>query len=336
VGRTVLSWATLAWGAVGASSSGVAPAAAAAGSWVRALGATGNVLAARACVGAVARDAPGAELPTGPACGPPGAPEAAVGPASSAGAASAAVFGALLAFRAALGGALDRAPEVAAFAPALVRAVAARPAAGFGRVPVAGPGSAGPATGLGLLLAGAGLGVLLAAPVPGSPAAGFGVAPGAAVLGRAPEAAAPGAAALSAAPSAAVPVRVPAVFGRAPDSAVFARAPGTVLFARVLAVRVLGAFVDLARAVGGSGDAAALGAVEPPPLPGASGASGSAASAPAWPCPAAAFAARVRLPARGWLPVPVGACSAVRLGAGPVPPPAAPAPGIPFSEVTAP
>jgi hypothetical protein len=136
-----------------------------------------------------------------------------------------------------------------------------------------------------------------------------------------------------------VPVRVPAVFGGAPDSAVFARAPvavlfARVLFARVLAVRVLAAFVDLVRAVGGSG-AAALGAVEPPPMSGASGASGSAASAPAWPCPAA-FAARVRLPARGWLPVPVGACSAVRLGAGPVPPPAAPAPGIPFSEVTAP
>jgi hypothetical protein len=176
--------------------------------------------------------------------------------------------------------------------------------------------------------------LLLAAPVLGSPAAGFGVAPGAAVLGRAREAAAPGAAALSAAPSIAVPVRVPAVFGGAPDSAVFARAPVAVLFARVLFARVLAAFVDLVRAVGGSG-AAALGAVEPPPMSGASGASGSAASAPAWPCPAA-FAARVRLPARGWLPVPVGACSAVRLGAGPVPPPAAPAPGIPFSEVTAP
>jgi hypothetical protein len=76
VGCGGLPGATLGWGAVGVSSSGAAPAAAAAGSWVRARGATGHVLAARACARAAARDAPGAELPDGPACGPSGAPDA--------------------------------------------------------------------------------------------------------------------------------------------------------------------------------------------------------------------------------------------------------------------
>jgi hypothetical protein len=65
--------------------------------------------------------------------------------------------------------------------------------------------------------------------------------------------------------------------------------------------------------------------------------SGPAASALPWSCSAeAALAARGRLAARVWLSVPAGCLLVARLGAGPVPLPVEPSPGVPFSEVTAP
>jgi len=65
--------------------------------------------------------------------------------------------------------------------------------------------------------------------------------------------------------------------------------------------------------------------------------SGPVASALPWSRSAeAGLAARGRLAARVWLSVPAGCLLAARLGAGPVPLPVEPSPGVPFSEVTAP
>src|SRR5207248_53558 len=66
-------------------------------------------------------------------------------------------------------------------------------------------------------------------------------------------------------------------------------------------------------------------------------ASDSVASAlPRSPSAGAALTARGRLAARGWPRVPAGCRLAARLGAGPVPLPVEPSPGVPLSEVTAP
>jgi hypothetical protein len=80
-------------------------------------------------------------------------------------------------------------------------------------------------------------------------------------------------------------------------------------------------------------------AVEAAPVPSAPAdqASGSVVTALPWSGPVeAALAARGRLAAPALLSAPAGCFLAARLGAGPVPLPGEPSPGVPFSEVTAP
>jgi len=78
-------------------------------------------------------------------------------------------------------------------------------------------------------------------------------------------------------------------------------------------------------------------AAAPVPSAPAGQASGSVATALPWSGSVeAALAARGRLAAPALLSAPAGCFLAARLGAGPVPLPGEPSPGVPFSEVTAP
>jgi hypothetical protein len=150
----------------------------------------------------------------------------------------------------------------------------------------------------------------------------------------------------------ALPSPLAADLARAREVAVFDRALAVVLpgrapgdgFARALAVVPdREAAAGFARAPGAgpvgrfpaAGNPEAAVAVSGPAVTGRAG--GPMASVLPWSRSAeAALAARGRLAARAWLSVPAGCFSAPRLGAGPVPRPVEPSPGVPFSEVTAP
>jgi hypothetical protein len=209
---------------------------------------------------------------------------------------------------------------------------------------------------LGAAVSGPGLAAVVAGVALGAAVSGPGLA---AVVAGAALAAAGSGAALAAAGSgaalgaAALASALAAVLVLARDVAVFAWAlavlPGRaagVVFARPLAV-VLGweiAAVVFDRSPGPdpAGRSPAAGNPEAPAAgPAASAAAAraadSVASALPWSRSAeAALAARGRSAARGWLSVPAGCLLAARLGAGPVPLPVEPSPGVPFSEVTAP
>jgi hypothetical protein len=217
-------------------------------------------------------------------------------------------------------------------------------------------GAAIPAGGLVAVVAGAALGAAVSGPglvaVVADAALGAAVSgPGlAAVVAGAALAAAGSGAALGAA---ALASALAAVLARARDVAVFAWAlavlPGRaagVVFARPLAVvpgwEVAAVVFDRSPGPDPAGRAPAAGNPEAAAAgPAASAAVGRAADSVASVLPwsrsaEAALAARGRSAARGWLSVPAGCLLAACLGAGPVPLPVEPSPGVPFSEVTAP
>jgi hypothetical protein len=161
----------------------------------------------------------------------------------------------------------------------------------------------------------------------------------------APVSAAPGAAALLVALAAGLALVRGTAFARVPVVVPRDRAVGAG-FDLALAVvpdrEVAAAVFGLASGTGSAGRLPAAGDPEaamatavPSAVPGR--ACGPLASVLPWSRSAeAAFAARGRPAARAWLSEPAGCFSAPRLGAGPVPLPVEPSPGVPFSEVTAP